>query len=293
MKFRIIVFIIFFLSCSESKLLVEHETWKEKRMNALFADDGYLNLAGLYSIDSGYYTMGSDETSDLKLPDIFPKNFAKIYVTDSIISFDYYDEVIYKDSIKTKKATIKIHNKDEHFSWRSFIWFVHMDSGVKAIRLRDLDHPMLLDQLIINHFSYSTKMIIEGKFEKYKEDKTRKSFNIQGGMFEETTPGIITFSIKGHQYSLEPTLSGSGKFFVVFADKTSGNETYGGGRFLYINPPDENQNVILDFNKSYNPPCVFSSFTTCPVPTSQNTLPIKIKAGEKNYNGISFSSVYE
>lgn len=293
MKFRIIVFIIFFLSCSESKLLVEHETWKEKRMNALFADDGYLNLAGLYSIDSGYYTMGSDETSDIKLPDIFPKNFAKIYVTDSIISFDYYDEVIYKDSIKTKKATIKIHNKAEYFSWKSFIWFVHMDSGVKAIRLRDLDHPMLLDQLIINHFPYSKKMIIEGKFEKYKEDKIRKSFNIQGEMFEEKIPGIITFSIKGHQYSLEPTLSGSGKFFVVFADKTSGNETYGGGRFLYINPSDENQNVILDFNKSYNPPCVFSSFTTCPVPTSQNTLPIKIKAGEKNYNGISFSSVYE
>ena len=108
MKFRIIVFIIFFLSCSESKLLVEYETWKKKRMNALFADDGYLNLAGLYSIDSGYYTMGSDETSDIKLPDIFPKNFAKIYVTDSIISFDYYDEVIYKDSIKTKKAIIII-----------------------------------------------------------------------------------------------------------------------------------------------------------------------------------------
>ena len=116
MKFRIIVFIIIFLSCSESKLLVEHETWKEKRMNALFANDGYLNLAGLYSIDSGYYTMGSDETNDIKLPDIFPKNFATIYVTDSIISFDYYGEVIYKDSIKTKKATIKIHNKDEYFS---------------------------------------------------------------------------------------------------------------------------------------------------------------------------------
>ena len=142
MKFRIIVFIIFFLSCSENKLLEEHKTWKEKRLNALFDDDGYLNLAG-------FYTMGSDETSNLKLPDIFPKNFAKIYVTDSIISFDYYDEVLYKDSIKTKKAIIKIHNKGEYFSWKSFVWFVHMDSGVKAIRLRDLDHPMLLDQLKI------------------------------------------------------------------------------------------------------------------------------------------------
>ena len=64
MKFRIIVFIIFFLSCSENKLLEEHKTWKEKRLNALFDDDGYLNLAGLYSIDSGHYTMGSDETSN-------------------------------------------------------------------------------------------------------------------------------------------------------------------------------------------------------------------------------------
>lgn len=53
-------------------------------------------------------------------------------------------------------------------------------------------------------------------------------------MFEEKTPGIITFSIKGHQYSLEPTLSGSGKFFVVFADKTSGNETYGVEGFFIL-----------------------------------------------------------
>ena len=128
MKFRIIVFIIIFLSCSESKLLVEHETWKEKRMNALFADDGYLNLAGLYSIDSGYYTMGSDETNDLKLPDIFPKNFATIYVTDSIISFDYYGEVIYKDSIKTfgnpsqLKFIIKMNIFHGNHLYGLFIW---------------------------------------------------------------------------------------------------------------------------------------------------------------------------
>ena len=44
-------------------------------------------------------------------------------------------------------------------------------------------------------------------------------------------------------------------------------------------------NVIIDFNKSLNPPCVFSIFTTCPVPRKENKLPIKISAGEKNYDG--------
>ena len=64
---------------------------------------------------------------------------------------------------------------------------------------------------------------------------------------------------------------------------------------LNMNPIrlDENNNVIIDFNKSLNPPCVFSIFTTCPVPRKENKLSIKINAGEKNYNGVLFSSVYQ
>ena len=51
--------------------------------------------------------------------------------------------------------------------------------------------------------------------------------------------------------------------------------------------------AIIDFNKSLNPPCVFSIFTTCPIPRKENKLSIKINAGEKNYNGVLFSSVYQ
>jgi uncharacterized protein (DUF1684 family) len=41
--------------------------------------------------------------------------------------------------------------------------------------------------------------------------------------------------------------------------------------------------VVLDFNMSYNPPCAFNPYTTCPVPLKENRLPVKILAGEKAY----------
>ena len=67
----------------------------------------------------------------------------------------------------------------------------------------------------------------------------------------------------------------------MVGDLTSGESTYGGGRYLYLKLPNTDGKVSLDFNYLYNPPCAFSEFTTCLFPPSQNQLPIKIKAGER------------
>ena len=66
-------------------------------------------------------------------------------------------------------------------------------------------------------------------------------------------------------------------------DATTGKETYQNGRTLYTSNPDENGNVILDFNKAFNFPCAFNDYTTCPVPTPINRLAIAITAGEKSF----------
>jgi uncharacterized protein (DUF1684 family) len=71
---------------------------------------------------------------------------------------------------------------------------------------------------------------------------------------------------------------------VIFGDRTNGRETYGAGRFLYASPPVDGK-TVLDFNKAYNPPCVFTPYATCPLPPAQNKLPIEIAAGEKRYAG--------
>jgi uncharacterized protein (DUF1684 family) len=72
--------------------------------------------------------------------------------------------------------------------------------------------------------------------------------------------------------------------FIPFTDSTSGEESYGGGRYLECFAGDIGYNLLdLDFNKAYNPYCAYGAGYNCPIPPKENDLPIAIKAGEKNY----------
>ncbi|MFN5148804.1 MAG: DUF1684 domain-containing protein [Flavobacteriia bacterium] len=68
--------------------------------------------------------------------------------------------------------------------------------------------------------------------------------------------------------------------FIPFRDSTSGNETYGGGRYIDTEIPS-GKTLILDFNRSYNPYCAYSHRYSCPIPPEENTLKVTIYAGEK------------
>ncbi len=72
------------------------------------------------------------------------------------------------------------------------------------------------------------------------------------------------------------------RLFLAFADETSGNETYGGGRYIDLYQQDE-EKIEIDFNLAYNPYCVYNLNYSCPIPPAENRLPIEILAGEKIY----------
>lgn len=71
-------------------------------------------------------------------------------------------------------------------------------------------------------------------------------------------------------------------FFLAFADATSGNETYGGGRYLNLRQ-DGQRSITIDFNLAYSPYCAYNPDYACPIPPRENILEIPIPAGEKNY----------
>ena len=101
---------------------------------------------------------------------------------------------------------------------------------------------------------------------------------------EEPSPGYLQFEIDGESFQLDPTGKiESKKLFLIFADQTNGDETYGAGRFLSVDLPNPDSTIYIDFNKAYNPPCAFTKYATCPLPPKQNQLPIEVTAGEKNY----------
>ena len=82
---------------------------------------------------------------------------------------------------------------------------------------------------------------------------------------------------------IEALDEGEETLFLVFADRTSGHGSYGAGRFLDVPRPDAQGRVAIDFNRSYNPPCAFTAFATCPLPPPENRLDLAIAAGEKAY----------
>ena len=93
----------------------------------------------------------------------------------------------------------------------------------------------------------------------------------------------LNFSVKSVRCQLtgfSKTLDNIKALFIPFFDKTSGQETYGGGRFLDVELQD-NEQVLLDFNMTYNPYCAYNSKYICPAPPFINYLEVPILAGEK------------
>lgn len=104
--------------------------------------------------------------------------------------------------------------------------------------------------------------------------------------------GILSFQLQGQNVELNVyrsmDLMSIPKYknylFIPFKDATNGKDTYGGGRYLELETTDiQNDSVILDFNKAYNPYCAFSDGYSCPIPPKENHLVVLIEAGEKTF----------
>ncbi len=98
--------------------------------------------------------------------------------------------------------------------------------------------------------------------------------------------GVVRFEVDGRPAAV--TLYASPEMhelFVPFRDATSGKETYGAGRYLEVEPPDAQGNVVVDFNDAYNPYCAYNPEWSCPIPPGENWLPVAIRAGEKTFEG--------
>lgn len=70
--------------------------------------------------------------------------------------------------------------------------------------------------------------------------------------------------------------------FIPITDLTSGDGSYGGGRYLEVDVPT-GDTMIIDFNFLYNPYCAYSHRWSCPVPPQENDILIRIEAGVKEF----------
>jgi len=151
-----------------------------------------------------------------------------------------------------------------------------------GIRLKDPDSQYRREFHGIEYFPADERYRVTARF--VAERRTIPILNILGQTEPSECPGYVVFRLNGQELRLYPILEepGAKQLFYIFRDQTTGKETYGAGRFLYSDLPQDGQ-VTLDFNKAYNPPCAFTPYATCPLPPKENHLAVRIEAGEKKY----------
>jgi uncharacterized protein (DUF1684 family) len=94
-----------------------------------------------------------------------------------------------------------------------------------------------------------------------------------------TSTGDVVFTLGGQKIRLKSFVDGD-NLFIMFSDLTNGQDTYGGGRFIYAPLPKDGATTV-DFNKSFNPYCSLNQYVNCPIPPPENRVDYRVAAGEQ------------
>jgi uncharacterized protein len=266
------------------------EQWQQKRSENLQKDNGWLTLCGLFWLVEGENKMGTDSSCTIIFPpDRSSKYAGSIFLEKGVLHLKVArgTEIKIKDSLVSRiKITSDQNGKTEPtlMNLGSLTFFIIQRGEMLGVRIRDKENPARLNFKGLEYFPVDLKWKFEAKYEPYNPVKIIPIVNVLNQVSNDTCPGAVVFEMDGRSYRLD-ALKEDKELFIIFHDETAGNETYGMGRFLYTDMPDSNNNVVLDFNKAYNPPCAFTVFATCPTPPEQNYLNFRLEAGEKKYVG--------
>lgn len=291
-SFMIFLLLILFYSCTQKptadpNYVKEINEWDQKRINRLKADDGWLNLVGRFWLEKGESTFGSSKDNDIVVESSkLPEHIGSFFFVDSTVTFKAKDGVEVLQNGKPVKEIILIDDQKKNITVLqigSIKFNLIVRDTLYGIRFRDLNSDLVKNFNGVERFPVDESWKITAKYEAYNPVKEIDVPNVLGQISKEKCPGAIVFELDGKTHRIDAVDEGEDKLFLIIADQTSGDETYGGGRFMYVNKPDSTGTIFLDFNKAYNPPCVFTKYATCPLPPLQNYLKLKIEAGEKVY----------
>ncbi len=263
--------------------------WRFERTNNLKKADGWLTLEGLHWLKRGENAFGTSDSNDIVFPEnSIPKFTGKfIFDGDSVIAeIAPQVEVFLKNGkpVKRVKLVSDAKGKQTILSYGSYSWYLIIRGGRYGIRIKNAESPLRKSFSGIETYPINEEWRLKARVKYYKFPKLITIPSVIGTVEEDSTEFYLEFEKNGKIFTLDPIEEGDG-LFIIFADETSGVETYGAGRFLYVDKPNENGETIIDFNKAYNPPCAFTKYATCPLPPKDNFLKLRIAAGEKDFHG--------
>lgn len=266
--------------------------WRDERRAKLTQPEGWTSLIGLHWVEEGKHYFGSDADNGIRLA-AGPAHVGMISLEDGRIRFvPEKGAVLTFDGQPLTGAVTLVSDADADAKGPSKLGFddgkgvitVIKRGDRHALRVKHADAPTRTGFRGIEYWPGGSDWVVSAKFVPHPPGKTIPIANIVGTTQNVANPGAVEFQRDGRTFRIEALDEGDGVLSLVFADRTSGHGSYPAGRSLAAPLPDASGVVVLDFNKSYNPPCAFTAFATCPLPPPENRLDLQIVAGEKAYH---------
>lgn len=262
----------------------EINRWITQRDSFLRAPDGPVNLIGMYWLSEGENTFGSSKDNRFVFPNKALPAHMGSYIHkngQTILRLRVDSGVkVNGEAAKGIPETASL-NRPQILTSGSLIWYLMRSNGRLVIRLWDTESEARKKYRGVERFPVDQQWQIKARFTPAQARTMLPVTTIFGLTNPKEVAGTIDFEIGKQKFSFQ-AFRGNPGFFIVFSDKSGESESYP-FRFLDTDPPAENGELTLDFNKATNPNCAFTGHDNCPLPPDQNKLPVRITAGERKY----------
>jgi uncharacterized protein len=258
------------------------EKWRSEREARLKAEGGWLSVAGLFWLEEGAQSFGTDPSARIVLPPGSAPARAGVFEFHGGKTVARLEPKVNATVGGRTVSEVELKPNGEDVLAMGRLTFQVIERGGRfGIRMKDREAPNRRSFKGLRWYPVRESYRVTARFEPAPPGTTISIANVLGQVNPLPSPGRAVFRVEGRELSLEPVLEepDAKELFFIFRDETSGKGTYAAGRFLYSEMPKDGQ-VVLDFNKAYSPPCAFTDFATCPLPPPQNRLAVRIEAGE-------------
>jgi uncharacterized protein (DUF1684 family) len=272
------------IAVDQSAYIAEIERWREQMEAGLRADDGWLTLAGLFWLHEGLNSFGADSMSDIVLPaGTAPRHAGAFELRDGVVTLRAADGVgvtLNDDDAPVDSVRLRsdADGGPDRVRLGPLTLLIIRRGARTGVRVKDAQSPVRAAFGGRRWYAPDEAYRIQAAFVPYDPPRRLPVANILGDLDDLPSPGYALFRLEGQDYRLDALPDPNGLAFY-FYDATSGRTTYPAGRYLKTALPQDDQ-LTLDFNRAYSPPCAFTAFATCTLPPPQNRLPVPIEAGE-------------
>lgn len=273
---------------ADPAFVAANSAWREQRRARLLEPDGWASLIGLHWIELPAHYVGSSATSGIRLakgPErmgLLQQQGGRVYLTPEEDAGLVVGEEPVTERFELLPETSDTPTVVGFDEGRGQLVLIER-GGRKALRIRHAEAETLTGLGKLDYWPADPSWKITARFVAHPPGSTIEVMDLLGLQQAQPNPGLVEFERNGASFTLEALEGEDGGLFLIFADRTSGHESYSAGRYLYTDAPAADGTVDLDFNRSYNPPCVFNDFATCPLPPTDNRLDLPVTAGEKRY----------